>query len=49
MDKSKLSDEEWIHLISKLKKTPGIRVGCETESPRVSWRPVGLSQADTAA
>ena len=30
MDKSKLSDGEWVQLMGKLKKTPGIRVGCET-------------------
>ena len=29
MDKSKLSDGEWPHLIGKPKKTPGIRVGCQ--------------------
>ena len=34
MDKSKLSDEEWVHLIGKLKKTPGIRVGCEATCRR---------------
>jgi transposase len=30
MDKSKLSDEEWVKLAAVLKKTPGIRMGCET-------------------
>ncbi|WP_232290860.1 transposase [Polaromonas naphthalenivorans] len=34
MDKSKLSDGEWVHLIGKLKKTPGIRVGCEATCRR---------------
>ena len=34
MDKSKLSDEEWVHLIGKLKKTSGIRVGCEATCRR---------------
>ncbi|MBC7597980.1 MAG: transposase, partial [Polaromonas sp.] len=34
MDKSKLSDEEWVHLIGKLKKTPGIRVGCDATCRR---------------
>lgn len=34
MDKSKLSDGEWGHLISKLKKTPGIRVGREASCRR---------------
>jgi len=29
MDKSKLSDDEWVTLMGRLKKTPGIRVGCE--------------------
>ena len=34
MDKSKLSDGEWVHLIGKLKKMPGIRVGCEASCRR---------------
>ncbi|WP_157040550.1 transposase [Polaromonas naphthalenivorans] len=34
MDKSKLSDGEWVHLIGRLKKTPGIRVGCEATCRR---------------
>jgi len=34
MDKSKLSDGEWGHLIGRLKKTPGIRVGCEATCRR---------------
>ena len=34
MDKSKLSDGEWGYLIGKLKKTPGIRVGCEATCRR---------------
>ena len=34
MDNSKLSDGKWGHLIGKLKKTPGIRVGCEASSRR---------------
>lgn len=29
MDKSKLSDEEWVQLVAGLKKIPGIRIGCE--------------------
>ena len=29
MDKSKLSDGESVHLMGRLKKTPGIRVECE--------------------
>ena len=38
MDKSKLSDGEWVHLIGKLKKTPGIRVGCDA-----TWRRFALA------
>lgn len=34
MDKSKLSDGEWVHLIGRLKKMPGIRVGCEATCRR---------------
>ena len=34
MNKSKLSDSEWVHLIGRLKKTPGIRVGCEATCRR---------------
>jgi transposase len=34
MDKSKLSDEEWVHLVGKLKKTPGIGVRCEATCRR---------------
>ena len=34
MDKSKLSDSEWVHLIGRLKKTPGIRMGCEATCRR---------------
>ena len=34
MDKSKLSDGQWVHLIGRLKKTPGIRVGCEATCRR---------------
>ena len=34
MDKSKLSDGEWVHLIVKLKKTPGIRAGCQASCRR---------------
>ena len=34
MAKSKLSDGEWVHLIGRLKKTPGIRVGCEATCRR---------------
>ena len=41
MDKSKLSDEEWVHLIDKLKKTPGIRVGCEAFAAGLSRRCCG--------
>ena len=29
MDKSKLSDEEWVQLVAGLKKISGIRIGCE--------------------
>ena len=29
IDKSKLSDEEWVQLVAGLKKIPGIRIGCE--------------------
>ena len=34
MNKSKLSDSEWVHLIGRLKKTSGIWVGCETTRRR---------------
>lgn len=34
MDKSKLSDEEWVNLAAVLKKTPGIRMGCEVTCRR---------------
>ena len=34
MEKSKLSDSEWVHLIGRLKKTPGIRMGCEATCRR---------------
>ena len=34
MDKSKLSDGEWVQLIGQLKKTPGIRLGCEATCRR---------------
>ena len=34
MDKSKLSDEEWVQLVAGLKKTPGIRIGCEATCRR---------------
>ncbi|MDB5929202.1 MAG: hypothetical protein JWR60_909 [Polaromonas sp.] len=34
MDKSKLSDEEWAKLAGVLKKTPGIRRGCEATCRR---------------
>ncbi|NQW92492.1 MAG: transposase, partial [Polaromonas sp.] len=34
MDKSKLSDDEWIKLITHLKKIVGIRVGCEARCRR---------------
>ena len=34
MDKSKLSNGEWGYLIGKLKKTSGIRVGCEATCRR---------------
>ena len=34
MDKSKLSDGEWVNLMGRLKKTPGIRMGCETTCRR---------------
>ena len=34
MEKSKLSDSEWVHLIDRLKKTPGIRIGRETNCRR---------------
>ena len=35
--------------VSNLAKTTTLGIIGGTESPRVSWRPVGLSQADTAA
>ena len=34
MEKSKLSDGEWAQLMGRLKKTPGIRVGCEATCRR---------------
>ena len=34
MDKSKLGDGEWVQLIGRLKKTPGIRAGCEATCRR---------------
>jgi len=34
MDKSKLSDGEWFNLMGRLKKTPGIRMGCDTTCRR---------------
>ena len=34
MNKSKLSDSEWVYLIGRLKKTPGIRMGCEATCRR---------------
>ena len=49
MDKSKLSDGEWVHLIGKLKKMPGIRVGCEARAcHQLKVRPDPLS-AEPAA
>ena len=40
MKKSKLSDSEWVYLIGRLKKTPGIRMGCEATCRRFVevWR-----------
>ena len=34
MEKSKLSDGEWVQLIGRLKKTPGIRVECKATCRR---------------
>jgi transposase len=34
MEKSKLSDDEWVKLITHLKKIVGIRVGCEARCHR---------------
>ena len=34
MKKSKLSDGEWVQLMGRLKKTLGIRVGCEATCRR---------------
>ena len=52
MEKSKVSDGEWVQLMGRLKKTPGIRVGCEATCRRfveavlwilcagAQWRPL---------
>ena len=43
MNKSKLSDSERVYLIGRLKRTPGIRVGCEAICRRFACSAVDVA------